>query len=46
MYKPLSKEFLLKRGYCCNNGCKNCPYKQKKIKKENLKSKNIKNVDR
>jgi hypothetical protein len=18
--------FLLKRGYCCNNGCRNCPY--------------------
>jgi hypothetical protein len=24
--KPLSKEFLLSRGYCCNNGCINCPY--------------------
>ena len=24
--KPLSREFLLKRGFCCNNGCKNCPY--------------------
>ena len=27
MVKPLSKEFLLNRGFCCNNGCKNCPYK-------------------
>lgn len=25
--KPLSREFLLSRGRCCNNGCKNCPYK-------------------
>jgi thymidylate synthase (FAD) len=25
--KPLSREFLLKRGYCCHNGCLNCPYK-------------------
>jgi hypothetical protein len=25
--KPLSREFLLKRGFCCNNNCKNCPYK-------------------
>lgn len=25
--KPLSREFLLKRGYCCKNGCLNCPYK-------------------
>ena len=27
--KPLSREFLLKRGFCCNNGCLNCPYKTK-----------------
>lgn len=24
--KPLSREFLLNRGFCCNNGCTNCPY--------------------
>jgi len=23
---PLSREFLLSRGRCCNNGCINCPY--------------------
>jgi hypothetical protein len=28
-FKPLTKEYLLKRGSCCNNGCKNCPYKIK-----------------
>lgn len=22
----LSREFLLQRGYCCENGCRNCPY--------------------
>ena len=22
----LSREFLLHRGYCCKNGCRNCPY--------------------
>ena len=21
-----TKEYHLKRGYCCNNGCKHCPY--------------------
>lgn len=26
MSKPLSREFLLYRGECCYNGCKNCPY--------------------
>lgn len=24
--------YLSKRGYCCNNGCKNCPYKGKNEK--------------
>tara|TARA_Y100001973_G_scaffold66288_1_gene96923 strand:- start:322 stop:444 length:123 start_codon:yes stop_codon:yes gene_type:complete len=31
--KPLSREFLLKRGYCCDNKCKKCPYKTTKINK-------------
>jgi hypothetical protein len=22
----LSREYLLHRGHCCKNGCKNCPY--------------------
>jgi len=22
----LTKAYLLKRGYCCGNGCKHCPY--------------------
>ena len=21
-----TKEYLLKRGYCCESGCKHCPY--------------------
>ncbi|MCB0503974.1 MAG: hypothetical protein KDC58_00590 [Cyclobacteriaceae bacterium] len=21
-----TREYLLKRGYCCENGCKHCPY--------------------
>lgn len=24
--KPLSREFLVGRGSCCGNGCKECPY--------------------
>lgn len=23
----LTSIFLLKRGYCCNSGCRHCPYK-------------------
>ena len=30
--QPLSREFLLSRGFCCNNGCLNCPYKMKSPK--------------
>lgn len=26
-FTPLSREFLIARGKCCYNGCKNCPYK-------------------
>jgi hypothetical protein len=26
----LTAHFLLKRGYCCRNGCRNCPYVQEK----------------
>lgn len=25
-----TEEFLLKRGFCCKNGCKHCPYGYKK----------------
>jgi hypothetical protein len=30
--KPLAREFLLSRGYCCGNKCKNCPYTPKHTK--------------
>lgn len=25
-YIVLTAAFLLKRGYCCGNGCRHCPY--------------------
>lgn len=28
-YRIFTKEYLLKRGFCCKNSCKNCPYKNK-----------------
>lgn len=34
--KPLPKEFLLSRGSCCKNGCKNCPYGYNKNKNMNI----------
>lgn len=26
-----TSEYHLKRGYCCKNGCRHCPYSYKKI---------------
>ena len=25
-YRVMTEHFLKNRGYCCGNGCKNCPY--------------------
>ncbi|PDS22476.1 DUF5522 domain-containing protein [Flavobacterium branchiophilum] len=25
-YKVFTAQYHLKRGYCCKNGCKHCPY--------------------
>lgn len=27
--KPLSRDFLVKRGFCCSAKCTNCPYDPK-----------------
>ena len=29
-YIIFTEKYHLKRGYCCNNNCKHCPYKMKK----------------
>ena len=29
-YYVFTEVFLLKRGYCCKNGCRHCPYEFKK----------------
>ena len=36
-YIIFTKKYHLKRGYCCNNNCKHCPYR-KEIKQKNDKS--------
>lgn len=28
-YRTFTESYLSKRGYCCNNNCKHCPYKKK-----------------
>ena len=25
-YKVFTEQYLLKRGYCCESGCRHCPY--------------------
>ena len=35
----LTSFYLLKRGYCCANRCKHCPYDPPHIKKGNSKTK-------
>ncbi len=32
-YKVFTEQYHLKRGYCCENGCRHCPYDFKKRKK-------------
>jgi hypothetical protein len=27
----MTASFLLKRGYCCGNGCRNCPYNYENV---------------
>lgn len=31
----LTAHFLLKRGYCCGNGCRHCPYEDQSKKVSN-----------
>ena len=31
-YKVFTEKFHLKRGFCCKNGCKHCPYGYDKTK--------------
>jgi len=31
-YRIMTEFYLVKRGYCCSNGCKNCPYSPKAVK--------------
>lgn len=35
--------FLLKRGYCCGNGCLHCPYPKSKKPEESTEAESTKN---
>ncbi len=36
-YLVFTEKYHLKRGYCCGNGCKHCPYKEKDKKPQSKK---------
>ncbi len=36
-YIIFTEKYLLKRGYCCQSGCKHCPYGFNKNKKKIIK---------
>ena len=38
-YKVFTEKYLLKRGYCCQNGCRHCPYGYDKSKGRIIKNK-------
>lgn len=33
-FMVFTAEYLLKRGYCCGNGCKHCPFDYKAVENE------------
>ena len=39
-YKVFTEKYLLKRGYCCQNGCRHCPYGFDKSKGRIVKKRN------
>jgi len=38
-YKVFTEKYLLKRGYCCQNGCRHCPYGFNKSEGRRVKEK-------
>ena len=37
-YRVFTEKYHLKRGYCCKNGCRHCPYGFHDKKKSNQKN--------
>lgn len=35
-YRVMTAEYLIRRGYCCANGCRHCPYWPKAQKANTL----------
>ena len=41
-YRVMTEEYLVRRGYCCSNGCRNCPYHPKAQKGNTVLRRGIK----
>jgi hypothetical protein len=39
-YIVFTEAYHLKRGYCCQNNCRHCPWKKKPGNAENIKNEN------
>jgi len=44
-YIVFTEKYLLKRGYCCQNGCKHCPYGFDKTRSPKSEVRNRKKED-
>jgi hypothetical protein len=42
-YRVMTEYYLIKRGYCCSNGCRHCPYYPKAQKGNTVLRSDIKN---
>ena len=40
-YRIMTEEYLTRRGYCCANGCRHCPYWPKAQKGNTVLRKNV-----
>ena len=40
-FRVMTEEYLTRRGYCCANGCRHCPYWPKARKGNTVLRKNI-----
>lgn len=38
-YMVFTETYLKKRGYCCGNGCRHCPYQYEGVKDQKLRQK-------
>lgn len=41
-YREMTESYLVRRGYCCSNGCKHCPYSPRARKGNTVLRKGIK----